>query len=359
MRAWVLVFGLACCATPVEPEPMAPAPRRSGPRPAGRLVVERRSDAGPRTCFATPDGDAECPEALVGWSPLSVSPDGASVAVIRDAEPGVSPRLGVFRPGDPDVMWVVPGGGVRRADAPDDAATARWADATTLVLQGPRDPTCTVNRDGECPAPGGLWRARIDAPRPCGDGRCVDASRLTEDPLGCFEPDGDAHGGVVFAASRDGNAEIYRLLADGAWERLTDDPADDLRPRLDPTGTRVAHLSNRGGRLHLRLVDLAGDRPLGEIPGEPVAVDWSAVGDLLAVLTTSSGGSVHLVDTSGTTSAPIPGRAFAWHATGRYLAVEVADDDGGTAVIAVHRSGVPVEDYRVAGARPAGWLTTR
>src|SRR5262245_47152546 len=51
---------------------------------------------------------------------------------------------------------------------------------------------------------------------------------------------------IAFASSRDGNAEIYMMNADGSHlTNLTNNPADDGSPVWSPSGHQIAFVSSR------------------------------------------------------------------------------------------------------------------
>ncbi|MEZ4383661.1 MAG: hypothetical protein R3A79_20185 [Nannocystaceae bacterium] len=83
--------------------------------------------------------------------------------------------------------------------------------------------------------------------------------RLTDDPEGNFEPAISPDGRrIAFASSRDGNAEIYVMDADGGHpRRLTDDPRGDTAPSWSPDGRYLAFLSDRGGGDRIYLLEAA------------------------------------------------------------------------------------------------------
>ena len=64
---------------------------------------------------------------------------------------------------------------------------------------------------------------------------------------------------VVLTSERDGQAEIYRVHADGTGlQRLTEDPAFDDQAALSPDGRALAFVSTRaGGTANIWLMDLA------------------------------------------------------------------------------------------------------
>ncbi|MCB9565875.1 MAG: PD40 domain-containing protein [Myxococcales bacterium] len=87
--------------------------------------------------------------------------------------------------------------------------------------------------------------------------------RLTDDEEGNFEPAVSPDGQrIAFVSSRDGNAELYVMAADGKEpRRLSDDPANESAPRWSPDGRHLAFLSDRGGSDRIYVVDPAGESP--------------------------------------------------------------------------------------------------
>jgi Tol biopolymer transport system component len=67
---------------------------------------------------------------------------------------------------------------------------------------------------------------------------------------------------IVFTSERDGQADIYRVHADGSGlEALADDPAFDDQGALSPDGATLAFVSTRGtGNANVWLLDLATRR---------------------------------------------------------------------------------------------------
>jgi TolB protein len=63
----------------------------------------------------------------------------------------------------------------------------------------------------------------------------------------------------VFGSSRDGNFEIYAADIDGGNpRRLTEDPRQDMRPRVSPDGRHIAFTSNRDGNYEIYVMGLDG-----------------------------------------------------------------------------------------------------
>lgn len=56
---------------------------------------------------------------------------------------------------------------------------------------------------------------------------------------------GGGTGVLIYAAQREGNFDIYKLLPDGSEEQLTDYDDDDFRPVWSPDGNRIAYHSLR------------------------------------------------------------------------------------------------------------------
>lgn len=92
------------------------------------------------------------------------------------------------------------------------------------------------------------------------DGRLT---RLTDDPgadgFADWSPDGDR---IAFAASRDGNCEIYVMDADGSNQiNVTNSEADELYPSWSPDGNQIVFSSTEAGGAELFVLDLvAGER---------------------------------------------------------------------------------------------------
>ena len=106
-----------------------------------------------------------------------------------------------------------------------------------------------------------------------------------------------AAGSIVFTSRRDGNAEIYIAgLTLGGQRRLTEDPWSDTEPVLDPTGARIAFVTNRSGTPRLWMMGSGGD---GQAPLETGSASfvpegspaWRPSGDRIAFTSTRTGTS--------------------------------------------------------------------
>ena len=98
---------------------------------------------------------------------------------------------------------------------------------------------------------------------------------------------------IVFTSTRNGNAEIYVMNADGSEEiRLTHHPGDDFDPTWSPTGEHIAFVSERDheGLYDIYLMDADGKnirRAFGDLDYR-TAPTWSPDGKQIAYHTYSS-----------------------------------------------------------------------
>jgi TolB protein len=90
---------------------------------------------------------------------------------------------------------------------------------------------------------------------------CADAPPPTAPDPSLARAVGEHGGGpplsVAFQSSRDGNAEIYRMNADGSDQtRVTFHPAADAEPDLSPNGKHLVFASTRSGNADIWVLDL-------------------------------------------------------------------------------------------------------
>lgn len=122
-----------------------------------------------------------------------------------------------------------------------------------------------------------------------------DPEPVVEHPAGNYEP--SIHDGtIVFASSREGNAEIHRRDADGTITRLTSHPSDDMRPRWAPDGSAHAWISARSGKRRVWVAPEGGE-PTSLLP--PTDTDhldyaWSPDSRYLAVVERRANGQLDI-----------------------------------------------------------------
>lgn len=274
--ALLALVAAALAAAPADAR-VAPASRTIGAAERARidadLVYVQESGERRRAFVMRADGSGERPldDATVDSYPAAVSARG-EVALVRVEEAGghaealvtVDLVTGARRPLAPSA------GQVRNPVFTPDGAVVFESAAASF-------------RD--------LYRARAGQA----------ASRLTDDPEGNFEPSVFPDGSLAFTSSRDGDAEIYKMDADGrAPRRLSRSPGEDLTPRVSPDGRRVAFLSTRTGADRIWVMGPEGESPrpvrsraaAGEEEREHT---WSPDGQRLALVARAPGGKARIV----------------------------------------------------------------
>jgi TolB protein len=138
---------------------------------------------------------------------------------------------------------IVRAGGVRRAAA---------VSAATAVLLACSDALAPVDDGAGTPPPAFLAPKFLFAADAGGSTQLYiyqgDSARRFITSAGNDVEASSAAGRVAFSSDRDGNAEIYITdVAASIQRRVTNDPAADGEPALDPTGTRIAFVRNGSG----------------------------------------------------------------------------------------------------------------
>jgi TolB protein len=311
------------------------------PPPPGRLLWVSERDA-PTTVMAAlgPEPrDEQALSAVPGHAfPGPPDPQGAD-ALIVGVEDGPQ--------GHRETLWRVPLDGsapVRLAPPAGVIRNPAWApDGSFVVFEA--DPFSY--RD--------LFRAeRAGSAMP---------QRLTAEHGGSFEPAVSPDGQLVaFGTSRDGNAEIYVMKADGSSpSRKTDHIRDDVRPAW-PDADTLAWITHRDGQPGVYLMKADGSEPHALRPargGIDLDHSWTPDGARVAV-TVQSGPSevgIEIYDRSGTLLAELDAPGVdehpAWSPDGAWLAF-TSSREGQPDVYVVRADGT---DLRRITSDPAPeWL---
>lgn len=323
LSRYLLPF-LWSCGPYAEPGPgVTPGAGLATSVPSGRLVYLHEEGEEKQvwiTELSDPSGDRELAGLPGQRYPGPAAPDGSDILVVVVEEDGGGHRETPWRvplSGAPPSRIAGPAGRFRSPSWSPDGSWlyAEWNGAS---LSGP--PT-----GPDRPASAVITADIFRFPRSGGE-----PARLTSARFGSFEPAVGSDGRVLFASSRDGNAEIYLMNADGSHQRpLAPHPADDTRPRWRST-TEVLFLSDRSGARHVWRQTLDGGEPTplrGEVPGH-LDIDFSLSPDSRRVAVTTQTGprevDLELWDlTSGQMlarlDAPGPDEHPAWSPDSRWL----------------------------------------
>lgn len=134
---------------------------------------------------------------------------------------------------------------------------------------------------------------------------------------------------LVFQSYRDGNWEIYMASPGGAnQQRLTNNAAADIHPRLNRGGTRVAFASKRSGSYEIYVVNVNGTglTRLTYTSVDNVNPVWSPAGDRLAFQSYRDGqAEIYLMNADGSNQTRLTANAAydgepAWSPEGTRIA---------------------------------------
>ena len=327
-------------------------------------------------------------EAASGWSlirhPLSSAEAAAITGIPGRLYPGPPDPLGTHAliiaveedgAGHRESAWLLPldgGAPVLLAPPAPSIRSPAWSpdgqwlyvSADWHTLQAGRAPRLP-GREADPAAPGAYRSPEIyRLPRAGGE-----PARLTADPGGSFEPAPSPDGTRLAAgSSRSGNADLWLMRPDGAAPiRLTDHPADDVRPRWRPApAPELLWISRRSGAAQVWRMDPARPadaRPLRDLPPGHEDLDLEISPDgRIAALTVQTGPreiGLYLLPLDGAAPAPVvldgpgPDEHPAFSPDGRWLAF--TSSRAGTAQVWICRvdgSGL----YGLAGEAGADWL---
>jgi len=133
-------------------------------------------------------------------------------------------------------------------------------------------------------------------------------------------------GRIAFTSSRDGNAEIYVMDADGGnQENLTNHPSGDGNPDWSPDGTRIAFDSSReGARSQIYVMDADGKNVirLTDGPGQKRDPDWSPDGRKIAFTVDDLEDYIAVMDSDGRNREKLEDEARdpSWSPDGKQIA---------------------------------------
>lgn len=258
-------------APPVAAAPIVSVPLTAAERAAvpGRIVYLAEHDAGASIYEILPSGHD--PKVILEGTPSAdkkpgpptvlpgpIAPDGATMAVItvEEHDDGAHLERIEVRPFAADGALGEP---LWRSDAAPQVRSPNWSpDGRTLAFEA----GFSSFRD--------LYA--LDLP----PGTAPVLRRLTDHPAGNYEPAYAPDGRrIAFVSSRDGNAEVYVMQADGGGDpqRITHFQLDDWGPVWAPDGRTIAFLSNREGSDRIFLCQPDGTELRRLTPAAPFLKD--------------------------------------------------------------------------------------
>lgn len=118
-------------------------------------------------------------------------------------------------------------------------------------------------------------------------------------PAGAIVP--GTNGPIVFETSRDGNAEIYSMNADGSEQvNLTNNPFSDVFPAWSPDSTKVSFSSDRAepnnADVYVMNNDGSGVTRLTNAPGEDRGASWTSDGEKIVFHSARDRDATHAFD---------------------------------------------------------------
>ena len=151
-------------------------------------------------------------------------------------------------------------------------------------------------------------------------------------------------GRIAFTSSRDGNAEIYVMDANGRnQERLTNHPATDGMPDWSPDGTKIAFVSHRdGNRSQIHVMDADGENVI-RLTDLRVGIrrpEWSPDGKKIAFSVEGRDWHIVVMDADENNRVRLEGQAAdpSWSPDGGQIAF-VSARDGGSEIYVIGVDG--------------------
>ena len=178
-------------------------------------------------------------------------------------------------------------------------------------------------------------------------------------------PLGGGSGLIAFVSLRDGNDEIYVMLADGRRViRLTNNEANDWGPDWSPDGRQIAFYSDRGGNwdIYVMNADGSGQTRLTDNDGRDVCPAWSPDGGQIAfhsnrdgnweiyVMNADGSGVIRLTDNETDDISPT------WSPDGRFIAFTSEDSNGNGDIYVMNADGsglIRLTDHPAIDESPA------
>ncbi len=162
-------------------------------------------------------------------------------------------------------------------------------------------------------------------------------TRLTNNPAFDELPSWSADGTkIAFRSDRDGNNEIYVMNADGLnLTRLTNNPASDGEPSWSPDGTKIAFMSHRDGNGEIYVMNADGSNPtrLTNNPAFDPEPSWSHDGTKIAFQSNRDGNfEIYVMNADGSnptrlTNNPENDESPSWSPDGTKIAFQSFRDD--------------------------------